>query len=103
MFETITKVLFKTNIFQYETPTISKRVLHVGKNEPDRSPPKFDNFELDKVMVETALTKFDSCGWGGGVVVVVVIVVPAAAAVVVVVVEIVVSRRRLGTGHTSSS
>ena len=48
-FETFRKVLFKVNIFRYETPTISKRVLHVGKDEPDKSPPEFAPYEEDVV------------------------------------------------------
>ena len=48
-FEAFRKVLFKVNIFRYETPTISKRVLHVGKDEPDLTPPQFAPFEEDVV------------------------------------------------------
>ena len=49
IFETFRKVLFKVDIFRYETPTISKRVLHVGKDEPDTSPPQFAPYEEDVV------------------------------------------------------
>ena len=49
IFETFRKVLFKVDIFRYETPTISKRVLHVGKDEPDMSPPQFAPYEEDVV------------------------------------------------------
>ncbi|KAL8609977.1 hypothetical protein ACOMHN_029470 [Nucella lapillus] len=47
VFASFRKVLFKTNLLHYKTPTISKRLLSVGQDEPDSSPPEFSQVEDD--------------------------------------------------------
>ena len=54
-FTTVQKELFKANLWHYETPTISKRIISLGKDAPDTSPPNFANFEANNVRFHLSL------------------------------------------------
>ncbi|KAK7494165.1 hypothetical protein BaRGS_00014638, partial [Batillaria attramentaria] len=61
VFETIKKTLFKTNLWQYETPNIRKPVLSIGKAEEDESPPDFASFEDEDVGRKRRAQRTNQC------------------------------------------